>query len=230
MFHSTQSYSTLRHELGNSVNSLTITLEVLIKNYDMFNDDIKISFLERSLEQVGRQKKLLEGMKLYESLEPGEVRDFDFHPFISDFLETARKKLAKEGVRLSCSLPEGSGAVRGNPESLGEALFHLVDNSLEAMSVTDRPRIDLSADWKGDYLEICLADNGSGIPEDILPDIFSPFFSTREDNLGLGLSITEKLIRYMKGEICAGNLPDGGTTMRLRLPAVNAVPCDSLAH
>ena len=49
MFHSTQSYSTLRHELGNSVNSLTITLEVLIKNYDMFNDDIKISFLERSL-------------------------------------------------------------------------------------------------------------------------------------------------------------------------------------
>ena len=69
---------------------------------------------------------------------------------------------------------------------------------------------------------ITVSDNGSGIADDVLPRLFDPFFTTRNDGMGLGLSLCTTLIERIDGEITAANRPEGGAEFTIMLPVAEA--------
>ena len=64
-----------------------------------------------------------------------------------------------------------------------------------------------------------MIDAGPGIPESLLPDIFRPFFTTKQHGLGMGLAISRSLLEACGGTLVAANRPGGGALFTLRLPA-----------
>ncbi|NTV34814.1 MAG: hypothetical protein HGA50_16185, partial [Deltaproteobacteria bacterium] len=73
--------STLRHQLGNSVNALKVTLDVLHENFDLFNDEKKREYLERAKEVLGRQQAMVDAMRSYSSVNVNDQKPMDFLSF-----------------------------------------------------------------------------------------------------------------------------------------------------
>ncbi|HEY8360633.1 MAG TPA: ATP-binding protein [Ramlibacter sp.] len=115
-------------------------------------------------------------------------------------------------------------AVQAEPVALEQIIHNLLTNALQALDEVapqDRSVVIRLATESGRGT-LTVDDNGPGIPEHLLPRIFEPFFSTRSDGLGLGLSLCETLAAGMGGELSAASRHPRGAAFTLRLPLAPA--------
>ncbi len=116
--------------------------------------------------------------------------------------------------------------VLADPIALDQIVHNLILNALQALEQVPvaRRQLMLTVSTSEGRGEITVADNGPGIPPEVLPRLFEPFFSTREGGLGLGLSLCETLAQGMGGTLSAGNAPSGGAAFRLQVPLASRTP------
>ncbi len=110
--------------------------------------------------------------------------------------------------------------VRADPVALEQVLHNLLLNALQALDAVPAAgrRIAITLATDGGHGRLVVEDNGPGIPDDALPRLFEPFFSTREGGLGLGLSLSETLSAGMGGTLSAGHGTPRGARFTLALP------------
>ena len=95
---------------------------------------------------------------------------------------------------------------------ISQVLLNLMKNALEAISHRPEGRIHVSARYATNmHPEICVTDNGPGIPEEILEQIFVPFFTTRENGSGIGLSLSRQIMRLHGGSLQVRSVPNKET-------------------
>jgi signal transduction histidine kinase len=114
-----------------------------------------------------------------------------------------------------------------DPEQLKEVLVNLIVNACEAMESDGRIIITeevTQVDALGPCAMLRLADNGPGIPPEILQKVFQPFFTTKEDGTGLGLSIASRIIEEHRGILEIESDQDQGATFRILLPLKGVSP------
>ena len=95
-------------------------------------------------------------------------------------------------------------------------LNNLIINAMEAVKESEHPRIVLSAEGAGKKVIIKVADNGSGMPEAILEKIFIPFFSTKKNGSGIGLSLCKQIVMLHRGTIQAQSVEGKGSLFLMR--------------
>jgi signal transduction histidine kinase len=131
--------------------------------------------------------------------------------------------LDERGVALELDFPPQLPQVRVDPLQLEQALLEIVSNALDAMPDGGRLRIAGSLNGvggEGGTVTLEIEDTGSGIPPQVLPSIYQPFFTTRQEGTGLGLAIAKRYVEQNGGtlEIISHA---GGTTVRVRLPVAS---------
>ena len=206
-----QILSTLRHEVGNSVNSLKITLDVLRENYDRFDDEKRKDYLKRGSDLIARQVKLIEAMKSYSRFDVKEQEEISFHSFWEQFLTTASNKLKGCNIRLMHDLELEPCLIMGNSKAIHQALTNILDNAMESVEGVEDPTIELKAAKDNDSVMILMKDNGSGIEKKNMQKIFAPLFATKQGKMGMGLPIARRLLSKMDGRIEIES-PSGGVT------------------
>ena len=147
--------------------------------------------------------------------------------------ESTRLALSGSRVRSEFSLADGLWPVEADARQLGQVIRNVVLNAREAIpqggtvsvraeNVVLGPRENPSLP-PGVYVRISIADQGCGIPKEVLPRIFDPYFSTKQrgeqKGMGLGLTICHRVIQEHGGAISVESPPGGGTTFHLHLPA-----------
>jgi len=103
-----------------------------------------------------------------------------------------------------------------------QVFLNIIMNAEQAIVATGRPgRIEIASSCNDDRIVTTVRDTGNGIPEDALPRIFEPFYTTKEvgKGTGLGLAIAYGIVVDHGGEIVAANHPDGGAMFTVELPA-----------
>jgi len=118
-------------------------------------------------------------------------------------------------------LEPGLPQVRMGQRHLVQVVLNLLDNALGAIESAPArrpPRIVLRAREDSGGVRLDIEDNGPGIPADVLPRLFEPFFTTRYNSKGLGLALCREHAVRAGGSLVAENLPEGGARFVLRLP------------
>ncbi len=113
--------------------------------------------------------------------------------------------------------------VQADPVAIDQIVHNLIANALQAMDRQQGLARELQLGVRRDGHEAALdvIDNGPGLPPEVLPRVFEPFFSTREGGLGLGLTLSESLAQGQGGRLSAANVLDGGARFTLHLPLHN---------
>jgi two-component system C4-dicarboxylate transport sensor histidine kinase DctB len=210
--------STLRHQLGNSVNALKVTLDVLHENFDLFNDEKKREYLERAQEVLARQQAMVDAMRSYSSVNVNDQKPIELLSFWEQFLVTLRQRTEK--VTSVQNLQAGPHHVMGSAIAIQTVLIQLVENALDAVEGLEKPRIELSVTNEAERIRIGVKDNGCGIKQKDMSKIFVPLFTTKPKRKGLGLSIALKLMAQMGGRLEIEPLAEGGTVATIWLQLV----------
>ncbi|WP_412929746.1 sensor histidine kinase [Halomonas sp.] len=135
-------------------------------------------------------------------------------------LRLFQSRLRDAGVTVERDWPAQEAWVRADLVRLEQVLVNLIGNALQAMARTEAPRLQLGIEPHGEEVRIRVIDNGPGIAEAHLGRIFEPFFTTKSpgSGLGLGLSISARIIDDLGGRLAADNAPGGGARFTITLP------------
>ncbi len=145
----------------------------------------------------------------------------DLDRFFDDFLPVLRQALPA-GITITFSSDDEDHRVSADPGRLEQIVSNLATNACDAMPTTGH--IDISVCRAGQQIGIEVADTGAGIPPDVLPRIFEPFFSTKGAVLrtGLGLAQVRDLVAEHDGTVDVRSTVGAGTTFIVWLPALTS--------
>ncbi|MBS1609236.1 MAG: HAMP domain-containing histidine kinase, partial [Bacteroidetes bacterium] len=138
-----------------------------------------------------------------------------------------RAKDKSFNAKLKTDFDETTGKINIVPQDIGRVIMNLLTNAFYAVNEKKKkpggekyePTVSLSTKQKGSGVEIKVADNGNGIPQNIIDKIFQPFFTTKPtgQGTGLGLSLTYDIVKAHGGEIKVETKEGEGTTFILQL-------------
>jgi two-component system, NtrC family, C4-dicarboxylate transport sensor histidine kinase DctB len=124
--------------------------------------------------------------------------------------------------------------VSGYAVQLEQVLVNLIRNALDAVTEVKRSAIEISVRASEDTVRIGIADNGPGVPPELIERIFDPFVTSKPvgKGLGLGLSISYGIMQDFRGSIHASNRPEGGAELVIELPRLipGKVPLEKVLH
>src|SRR6185312_9412629 len=171
-----------------------------------------------------RTKAIVSALHNYSRTDDESVVDFDIDRSIDDSLELLRH-LLKQNVTVDKRYAN-PGRVRGHAGQINQVFMNLLTNAAQALAGRDHALITIETRGDAKSVEVKIADNGPGIPADVLPRIWDPFFTTKDvgEGTGLGLSIVHELVERHGGSIECDTKVGDGTTFTVRLPRLMEVP------
>lgn len=213
-------FSAFRHEVGNAMNTLRTTLDVLRANYTVFGEEKRLEYLARCDDTVQVAERLLKMIRHYQQYDRLQLEAVSLSAFLSERRSVIQDLAAAEEMQCHIRLAESDVMVEANEAALFQVLVNLLNNAMTACRDRAEPQVVITCGTTGGWQTITVADNGIGIATHDLPRVFTPFFSMSEGGSGLGLAIAQKLMNQMGGEIAINSELDKGTTAELRLPAL----------
>jgi len=211
-------FSGIRHEVGNPINSLKMTLSVLKQNLGRFTDETVDEYVDRCLADIGRVEYLLKSLKSFSMFEVVNLSDVPFGTFMETFLALAGRDLEKRGIHLKHESSLDLGTVKVDPRAMNQVLLNVVANAADALEGRPNPEIKISASLRDQLVWLTVGDNGCGISPKQQKHLFQPFNSNKPSGNGLGLMITRKLLTLMGSSIDIESQLNKGTRVTISLP------------
>ncbi|MBA4058604.1 MAG: hypothetical protein C0490_28065 [Marivirga sp.] len=126
--------------------------------------------------------------------------------------------LERHGIALITSVEDKDLTASFDPSLMEQVIINLITNSTHALENRKDKKVDLKAYRTEHHITLEVTDNGKGIPEKELREIFIPFFSTKKDGSGIGLSLSKQIISQHGGTIKVTSLLEKGTSFYIQLP------------
>ncbi|MBS3914057.1 MAG: GHKL domain-containing protein [Bacteroidetes bacterium] len=168
-------------------------------------------------EGAKRTAEIVKNLKIFSHIDKAEHSFYSVNEGLKSTLQLLSHKLNDIYVREDFSdLPP----ILCFPGKLNQVFMNILSNAIDALAGRNNPEIGVTTYLKDNLVFVDISDNGSGIPENIIKDIFNPFFTTKDvgSGTGLGLSITLAIVEEHGGELRVKSEPDKGTTFTIILP------------
>jgi signal transduction histidine kinase len=152
---------------------------------------------------------------------PFDLKNLDFNEVVRETVEFISALAVGRKVELVSVITPDALPIIGDHILLQQVIINLVVNATDAMKDTpiENRVISIRTSRVEKFAELSVSDCGPGIPEDKIKEVFEPFFTSKAEGMGMGLSIARTIIEAHNGRISAENQP-GGATFRIRLPLV----------
>ena len=176
---------------------------------DILKDD------RRANEVIRRMRSLLKKA-------PFELKNLDFNDVVRETVEFLSSLAVGRKVELVSVITPEVLSILGDRIQLQQVILNLVVNGIDAMrdTPTENRIISIRTSRVEEFAELSVSDRGPGIPEDKLKQVFEPFFTSKAEGMGMGLSIARTITEAHHGLIWARNRGHGGASFRIRLPLV----------
>ncbi len=211
-------FSGIRHEIGNPINTIKMTMNVLKRNYSDFSDEKKFEYIDRVIDETTRVEFLLKNLRNFNIYENLICKKTDLHEFIENFINHVREDFQNKGVTIKKNFFNEKLYISSDTRALHQVMLNLMTNSLEAMKSTRIPEITVSTTGTKSMVSLIVKDNGEGITSENKKNVFEPFFTTKAYGTGLGLSIVQKIVFQMGGTLDIDNKSDTGISVIINFP------------
>lgn len=207
------------HEIGNPLNSLTIHLQLLERRLRRLPAQDQAPLLQ-PLEIARGEIKRLDGIvtQFLRAIRPAPLQraPHDLNALVRDTAEFLQPELQSRNILLELALSPGLPMLDVDQDQLRQAFFNIIKNSSEAMKQGGLLKIQTAAD--AGWINVSFTDTGGGMTQEAMARIFEPYFTTKTGGSGLGLMITQRIIRAHGGEIALESDPGRGLRFIIRLP------------
>jgi signal transduction histidine kinase len=211
------------HEMRNPLTSIKMLIQAGREPAPVADASGSLGLSAEDLEviehEIRRMEKSLQTFLTFARPARPERRQLDLIGLVERTVALVRGRAERQNVVVERVHAPGPLLFHVDGEQLHQVLVNLCLNALDAMPQGGRLRIGAHA--RDDGVEIQVRDTGPGIAADVLPRLFQPFVSSKETGLGLGLSISRRIVEDHGGTLTADNLPGGGACLSIRLPAAS---------
>lgn len=211
-------FSGIRHEIGNPVNSAKMTLSVLKENLESFSRETYKEYVDRSLNEIQRMEYMLKSLKTFSMFERPVFQNVGLNSFMDKLLGIAAKDFEKKGISIKVDIPPEANWAFVDHRVLQQVLLNLLTNAFDALEGRLKPEIVIKTGKKSGLLWLSVEDNGCGIPEKQMENLFKPFQTTKHGGTGLGLVICRKMLASMDCTIDIKSRESVGTVLEISMP------------
>jgi len=216
--------TSIAHELNQPLGSILVNTETAALMLEAPSPDVKelkeiISDIRRDDQRAGEVIRRLRSLL---KRAPFEAREIDLNETVNETLDLVAALAHARGVSLSSVLSDVPLPVKADNIQLQQVLINLIVNAIDAMGHLDKTQrtIVVRTARNDDSAEIEIVDSGPGILAGKLNEVFEPFYTTKSNGMGMGLSIARTIIDVHDGQISAENNAGRGALFRISLPLV----------
>lgn len=210
----------IAHELNNPLQGVLGHLE-LLRTTGAFPKALRRD-MQLIYREADRAAKIVRNLLVFAGSRKLTRRRLSVNAVLSRAIALRASACRASGIEILRHYDEKLPRVQGDPVLLQQALLNIIINAEQAVGEAGGERIEISTTWDPALamIVITVRDTGHGIPADVLPRIFEPFYTTKEvgKGTGLGLAIAYGIVQEHGGEILASNHPEGGARFTVALP------------
>jgi len=207
----------ITHEVRNPLSSISLNTELL--QDELGDGQSEARELCRAIHR--EVNRLTEVTETYLGLRGGKPRlaRESINALVDDLVGFVRNDLATRHVAVEADLDPGDPTGNIDANQIRQCLINLVRNAADAVSVKGGGKVVVRTRGQQGRVELAVEDDGIGIASELLPRLFDPFFSTKDGGSGLGLALTQQIVRDHGGEIHVASRVGRGTTFTLSVPS-----------
>jgi two-component system, NtrC family, nitrogen regulation sensor histidine kinase NtrY len=215
----------MSHEVNNSVGPVSSLLDSFRGYSDQLGEEDRQDFTNGVTVAIARLERLgafVNGFAEVVRLPPPDCRPCDVRQLLDEILVLLRPQLERRRIQVIWERAEPVPPIDLDRNQFEQVLVNILKNAMEAIGLDQTPgqtpgRIVLRLEWEADRPVLRIADSGPGIPEEIRPLLFTPFFSTKRDGRGLGLTLIQEILTQHGFDFGLENRAEGGETVGAEL-------------
>lgn len=212
--------ASLAHEVRNPLSAIRVDLQLVEEGLPQDSHLRKAQ--ERALREIIRLDETVS--RALEAGRTGELhlQSVNLQEPVRAAANAAAPAFSEQKATVVVELGDHPLTVIGDAGALEQLFLNLLHNAAQALEPGGEAKVEIQS--KSRYLEVTVRDNGSGIPPDVLPQVFKPLFTTRPEGTGLGLPIARRIAVAHRGSLELESVPGKGTTVRVQLPLPTSSP------
>jgi two-component system sensor kinase FixL len=219
---------TLAHEINQPLAAASINAEAALRLLDA--RPLPLQDLREVLADIRddnqRAGEVLQHIRTLLKKHPARLEEVDLNPTVNDVVKLIKSNAVRHGISVDIELSPWMRPILGDRVQVQQVLLNLLMNACDAVqhNESNRRRVSAKTVPHKETMVIEVADQGPGISEEELPHIFQPFFTTKREGLGLGLSICQSIVAAHGGTLDAARNPGGGMTFSVMFPISQSAP------
>ena len=214
----------IAHEIRNPMASISGSIQLIRGRLN--DDDINSRLMEIVLREIKRLNRLVNDFLLFARPKKVKLRAFDLNELITESLVLFQNSQHwDDKIHISTNISSETTLV-SDPELVKQVLWNLFVNAFEAMPQGGALQIMASKENGGEFqkqiaVKIQVRDTGKGFDESVMPHLFTPFWTTKDQGSGLGLAIVKRVVDTLRGKVFGENHPEGGAQVTILLPSLS---------
>ncbi len=207
----------MAHEVRNPLTGISNAIEVIIKK---MNDDENKPIMEEIRRQAKRVNDAISNLLQFSHRSELKLEETDINERIRALCFFVKNQAHNKVIEFKSELQPGLPLVMLDSEQIENALLNLALNAIAAIEVEGRISCKTLFNSENNTILLCVEDTGQGISEETMKDIFNPFFTTKTEGTGLGLTIVKEIVEKHKGKMWVESEEGVGTRFYISLPVL----------
>ena len=212
--------ASLGHELNQPLTAILTNAQVAKRGLQSGRIDTQQcdEFIDRIIKNTRRASQIIEKIRSFVRPDVVKKQPIDLLRVVQESKDMIDLEAKRQKVDIQIASAPSPILIQGDSIQLSQVLLNLYRNAIEALQQVEKRSIVVELDQDGHQAHLRIRDSGPGFSEEALQKVGSPFFSTKADGLGMGLSISQNIIEQHNGHVDIKNNPEGGACFDIFLP------------
>jgi len=206
----------IAHEIRNPLAGISATVEIIREGFD--KSDHRAQIFDEIRLQANRIQKIVSNLLQFAAKSSPQFVFFDLHEMIDGMIRQFSSQIESQGIHIEKQLQPDFPKIYADPYQIQQMLTNIVLNATQAMPGGGKLGFRTSFRPADEEIGLVIADTGKGIPEETIPQLFKPFYTTKAKGAGLGLAVVQKIVQEHGGRVAVSSTVGAGTTVEISLP------------